>query len=549
MYTGLQMPTNVWMHLAATFDGATFRFYTNGVLCGTGTGTLGTTNTDPMTNGSAGGCVGFPGLLDEVALYNRALSPVEIQAIYYAQALDKCPTPPAIFTQPQSRTVPLGTNVTFTAGIIGSNPLFYQWRSNNVALAGATNGSLTLSNVQPSFAADYSLLVSNGLSFAASSNATLKVTVVYVFGNGQLLTNSQYSFSNSVSLQLSNSYAGGLMFYTLDGSTPSFASPGYSGAFVVTQNTTIRTLGYSADFSQSGQSDPLVLIFPPIYTLTATTAGGGTIALNPPGGTYLSNSVVGITGVTNAGWGFLQWTGDATGTNRSNSAVMNGNRAVQALFGTALGTTAAGGGSVLRNPTGVVYPYGTTIQLSAVPQAGNQFAVWGNAAGGNLNPLGFVVTNANPTVSSLFVPLSGGQVALTVIPVGHGTVAINPQANAYTPGANVTVTATAETNQTFLGWSGDATGTQNPLSVTMDQSRVIYANFSKIYNLTLQPTASGFQLSLTGEVATAYQFGRSTNMSVWTPLGTLTNFTGTLQYFGCGHDQCERAVLPGLVLP
>ena len=203
---------------------------------------------------------------------------------------------------------------------------------------------------------------------------------------------------------------------------------------MVTQNSTLRVLGYSADFSQSGQTAPLTIIFPPSFTLTATTAGGGTITLNPPGGTYLSNAVVGITGVTNAGWGFLQWTGDATGTNRSNSVVMNGNRAVQALFGTAVGTTVAGGGSVWRNPAGVVYPYGTTIQLSAVPQAGNQFAVWGNAASGNLNPLGFVVTNANPTVSSLFVPLNAGQVALAVIPVGHGTCDDQPAGQCLHPG-------------------------------------------------------------------------------------------------------------------
>ena len=215
------------MHLAATFDGTTFRFYTNGVLCRDGDrARSGPPTPRRLIIGNSSTCPGiFAGLIDEVSLYNRALSPAEIQAIYYAQALDKCPTPPVIFTQPQSRTVTPGTNVTFTAGISGSNPLTYQWLSNNVALAGATNGSLTFSNVQPSFAADYSLLVSNGLSFAVSSNATLKVTVVYVFGNGQLLTNSQYSFSNSVSLQLSNSYAGGSMFYTLDGSTPVLPTP------------------------------------------------------------------------------------------------------------------------------------------------------------------------------------------------------------------------------------------------------------------------------------------------------------------------------------
>ncbi len=160
-----------------------------------------------------------------------------------------------------------------------------------------------------------------------------------------------------------------------------------------------------------------------------------------------------------------------------------------------------------------------------------------------------MITNANPMVSSLFVALPGGQVALAVIPVGHGRVMISPQANAYSLGQMVTVTATADTNQVFLGWSGDATGTQNPLTVTMDQSRVIYANFSKNYGLSLQPTGAGFMLSLTGEVATAYEFDRSTNLPSWTRLSTLTNFTGTLQYMDSGATNQNTLFYRGLPLP
>ncbi len=496
------------------------------------------------------GPLDFNGLLDEVSLYSRALAPSEIQAVYAAQGSGKCPTAPSIFAQPQSQTVTATSNVTFTAGISGSQPVSYQWLSNSIPLAGATNVSLTLSNVQPSFVANYSLAATNAANFTVSSNATLKVTTIFVYGNSQLLTNSQYNFAGSVTLQLSNIYSSGLVFYTLDGSAPSFASTLYSSPFVVTQSCTLRVLAYSTDFSQAGLSDPLTLNFPPVYTLSATTAGGGTIALSPAGGAYLSNTVVGISATASNGWGFLQWTGDAGGTNRTNSVLMNGNRSVQALFGTALSTSASGGGSVMRNPSGLIFPFGTHIELTAVPQAGNYFAIWGSAAGASsISPLDFVITNANPMVSSLFVALPGGQAALTVIPVGHGQVMINPQANAYSLGQMVTVTATADTNQVFLGWSGDATGTQNPLTVTMDQSRVIYANFSKNYSLSLQPTSGGFMLSLTGEVATAYEFDRSTNLPAWTPLSTLTNFTGTLQYMDSGATNQNTLFYRGLPLP
>jgi len=90
--TGEQLPLNTWTHLAATFDGTTFRFYINGMLKGTATGTLGPTNTAPFEIGTSGSCFtrGFPGLIDEVGMYNRALSQAEIQAIVDADSRGKC---------------------------------------------------------------------------------------------------------------------------------------------------------------------------------------------------------------------------------------------------------------------------------------------------------------------------------------------------------------------------------------------------------------------------------------------------------------------------
>ncbi len=52
----------------------------------------------------------------------------------------------------------------------------------------------------------------------------------------------------------------------------------------------------------------------PTYALTLVTNGQGTIALNPPGGSYLSNSVVTATATPATGWVFAGWSG---GTNSS----------------------------------------------------------------------------------------------------------------------------------------------------------------------------------------------------------------------------------------
>jgi hypothetical protein len=269
----------------------------------------------------------------------------------------------------------------------------------------------------------------------------------------------------------------------------------------VSHDVVLRVLGYSADFFQSGELDPTTILIVPVYSLIPATSGGGSIALNPTGGSYLSNAVVGVTATAASGWTFLQWLGDLTGTNPVASVTMGGNRRVTAVFGTLLNTTAAGNGSVALSPPGGMYPYGSVVTLAAIPQAGSYFGLWGNAASGNVNPLYFTVTNSSPTVSCLFASLAGGQAALVVEPSGHGRVTVNPRANVYTLGTGVTLTAVSDAGQSFLGWAGDASGTNSPLSITMDQSKVITANFTRKPILTANAasgglTDEGFRLTL-----------------------------------------------------
>jgi hypothetical protein len=82
---------------------------------------------------------------------------------------------PSITGQPQGQTVNPGQDATFTVTAIGSPPLSYQWRSNGIAVAGATGSSLSLTNVQASDAANYSAVVTNAFGSATSSNAPLLV--------------------------------------------------------------------------------------------------------------------------------------------------------------------------------------------------------------------------------------------------------------------------------------------------------------------------------------------------------------------------------------
>src|SRR5207249_1167104 len=80
-----------------------------------------------------------------------------------------------IFNQPQSQRVTNGADVTFSVTATGSPPLTYRWLKDDVAISGATNSTLTLSNVTSSDDGVYSVVVSNAACSAVSSNAVLTV--------------------------------------------------------------------------------------------------------------------------------------------------------------------------------------------------------------------------------------------------------------------------------------------------------------------------------------------------------------------------------------
>ncbi len=118
----------------------------------------------------------------------------------------------------------------------------------------------------------------------------------------------------------------------------------------------------------------------------------------------------------------------------------------------------------------------------------------------------------------------------------------------------VIVTASPDLGQSFAGWSGDASGTQNPLPLLMNQSKTIYANFT--HKPVLSAGASfeglkpeGFQMSLTGDFGARYQLETSSNLVNWVPLAVLTNSYGTSQFLDPAASTLNRRFYRFLLLP
>ncbi len=80
--SGSVLPTNTWIHLAATYDGTAVRLYVNGALATTlpVSGPIATSSDPLRIGGDSVWPEWFSGLIDEARVYNRALSPTEIQA-------------------------------------------------------------------------------------------------------------------------------------------------------------------------------------------------------------------------------------------------------------------------------------------------------------------------------------------------------------------------------------------------------------------------------------------------------------------------------------
>lgn len=182
-------PNGTWQHIVAVYDdlntygGASGQLYiyVNGELQGSAAvrpaGLNGTvsditigskrTGNDPSYDGT------FDGDIDEVAIYNRALTADEIKAHY--DATYGFTLAPFVQLQPASVTNYVGLSATFSVAAAGSVPLTYQWRKNGVDIPGATTDTLTLTPLAYTDAGQYTVAIVNGVGTTITTNASLVV--------------------------------------------------------------------------------------------------------------------------------------------------------------------------------------------------------------------------------------------------------------------------------------------------------------------------------------------------------------------------------------
>jgi hypothetical protein len=165
--------TNQWYQVVMMRSAGVTTFYVNGV--GTPDGATSTPLTPTaFTIGSENGLRYFNGAIDDVRIYNRAISSNEVSQLF-AYESGSSTNPPSITGQPQPVIANAGDNVSFNVTVTGALPLNYQWSLNGTNISGATASSLTISNVSQTDLGAYAVVVSNPFGSTNSSDAMLSM--------------------------------------------------------------------------------------------------------------------------------------------------------------------------------------------------------------------------------------------------------------------------------------------------------------------------------------------------------------------------------------
>ncbi len=169
----LSIRDNKFHHIAVTRGGEAVSMYVDGSLVSsTNIASLGYLDSvRAFALADDGSRPRFQGILDEVEMYNRSLTPTEIAGIYTKSAYS-----PRGTSIQQSSLAYIGGTVTFSNVVAtGPGPLSYQWQLNGINIEGATDAILTVSNITANSSGVYTLVISNEYGAATAPAGTISL--------------------------------------------------------------------------------------------------------------------------------------------------------------------------------------------------------------------------------------------------------------------------------------------------------------------------------------------------------------------------------------
>ena len=439
---------NTWYYLAATYDGETLNAYKDGVLITSNTAPSGPASSDTNSlklGRHAASAAFFRGTVDEVRVYNRALSEAEIQSDMIT------PVAPASgpgITNLNPSSGPVGTAVVITGTNFGAAPQTSTVTFNGTA-ASPTNWSNTSITVPvPSGATTGNVVVSvggvasNGVAFTVTAAVATKLVVTSVNGgsnptagagfavvvqaqdNSSSPANVTANTAVTLSLKTGTGILGGTLSGTILAGTNQVTISGVtyskaeSGVVITATRTSGDTLtaGDSAAFTVNpGATSILVFTTQPgAATAGSTIAGPPTVTVQDGLGNTVTSSTASIT--------------VAIGTNPPGNGTLSGTLTKNAVSGVAsfsdLSINQAGNGYTLTaSSAGLTGATSSAFNINAVAAVATKLVV--TSVNGGSNPTagaGFAVVVQAQDNSSSPANVTANTAVTLSLKTGTGTL-------------------------------------------------------------------------------------------------------------------------------
>jgi hypothetical protein len=211
------------------------------------------------------------------------------------------------------------------------------------------------------------------------------------------------------------------------------------------------------------------------YALDITVSGSGQVSASS-GGPFSYLDTVTLMAEPGEGEEFVGWSGTQSGGSSTLEITFEEDQVITAAFAPIMydvNVTVQGQGSIILEPA-PPYLAGTPITIFAVADEGWTFEHWQGDLGGVVNPQD-VVVNADMSVTALFEDPAGN---LEVWQSVGGSVSQDPPPP-HELGNLVNLTAIPEPGYLFVGWSGDVSGTNPSVMITVEQDSFAGAYFRR----------------------------------------------------------------------
>lgn len=280
---------------------------------------------------------------------------------------------------------------------------------------------------------------------------------------------------------------------TLIGRVDGYQSKTITESNIIGNELQLAIKGYVTFVSEVYNLDNLSVTYdvqPETRYLTLSQNGNGSIVPSVGVHPFYKNAEVIITASPSYGYKFDNWSGDYSGTENPITILMDTGKNITANFielpKYSLSLIAENGTVSLSDTTASYYE-GTMVTLTAKPNEGYKFSGWGGDISGNTNPITIQMTE-NKNVTAIFDLIPQYTLTSNII---NGSVSLDPPGGTYPEGTVVTLTVYPDSAYRFSNWIGDLSGSENPVSITMDADKTVEGLIEKVPSFILTISTTG----------------------------------------------------------